>query len=139
SYMLTSSAVLAFVTCFGAAGYAALHFALWPLAFALGAALPAGLAGGGAVAGTLAFLKRGETELLHEPLEGKLARVTVPIPAGRVGEIVLELSSGIRNEAARALDGAAIARGTEVVVIDVQGGVVLVQPLKALEASAEGG
>ena len=52
---------------------------------------------------------------------------------------MLELSRGIRNEVARALDGAAIARGTEVVVIDVQGGVVLVQPLKALEAGAEGG
>lgn len=136
--ILSTATLLAFMTCFGAAGYAALHFAAWPLLMALGAAVPAGLVGGGAVAGMLEFLRRGETELLPEPLTGKLARVTIPIPEGRVGEVVLELASGIRNEAARAVDGAAIARGTEVVVIDAEGGVVLVQPL-ALGALAEGG
>jgi hypothetical protein len=61
-------------------------------------------------------------------LEGTLGQVTVGIPAGGTGEIVFEKAGSRRGEAARALNGAAIPRGTEVVITSYARGFATVQP-----------
>ena len=63
-----------------------------------------------------------------------LARVTVSIPAEGVGEIVFSRDGSIHSEAARSLNLDAIARETEVVIMQYEEGIAIVCPLEAKEA-----
>jgi hypothetical protein len=54
--------------------------------------------------------------------------VTVRIPAGGTGEVVFSKAGARRSEAARALGGVAIPRGSEVVITDYTDGFATVQP-----------
>jgi membrane protein implicated in regulation of membrane protease activity len=142
--LLNFSSLVAFLTWFGAAGYALLHFAGWPLAGALALAIAAGLAGAVLIALFLGQVLAGEQVLdaRQYRLPGTLARVTVGIPATGVGEIVFAKGGGRRSEAARSLTGRPIARDTEVVILEYGKGVAAVQPFQELlegkEASADG-
>jgi hypothetical protein len=137
--LLNFSSLVAFLTWFGAAGYALTRFAGWPLPGALAAALLAGLAGALLIALFLGQVLAGEQVLdaRQYRLPGTLARVTVGIPATGVGEIVFAKGGGRRSEAARSLTGEPIARGTEVVILEYQRGIAAVRPFQELlEAKA---
>lgn len=137
--LLNLSSLLAFVTWFGAAGYLLLRFAGWPLLGVLAVAIVAGLAGALIIAFVLAKIMAGEREMDPRDyvLEGTIARVTVGIPAGGVGEIVFSKGGVRRSEAARGLDGRAVPRDTEVVIIDYARGVAAVEPWDELVSGHE--
>lgn len=129
--LLNASSLLAFVTWFGAAGLLLMKVAEAPAAIALIGAVPAGAVGGLIISLFLRKLIAGERELDPRDFrrEGTVARVTVTIPAGGVGEVVFTMGGTRRSEAARGLDGAPIPRETEVVIIEYERGVATVEPL----------
>ncbi|HET7034173.1 MAG TPA: hypothetical protein VFI42_00680 [Thermomicrobiaceae bacterium] len=128
------SALLAFLTWFGGAGYLLTRLSGWPLLLVLPGAVVIGLAGAAVIGLILAKIMAGEQVMNPRDyqLEGTLARVTVSIPAGGVGEIIFSKAGSRRGEAARSVDGRAIPRDTEVVVIDYVGGVALVESWEQL-------
>ena len=138
--LLNFSSLVAFLTWFGAAGYALLRFAGWPLAGALAVAVAAGLVGAILIALFLGQVLAGEQVLdpRQYRLPGTIARVTVGIPATGVGEIVFAKGGGRRSEAARSLTGRPIARDTEVVILEYGKGVAAVQPFQELLDGKEG-
>ena len=128
---LNLSAVLAFVAWFGGVGYLARH------GLGLGAPLSAlaGVAAGVAIGAAVWWLVGkilGPNDRALDPedyrLPGTLARVTSTIRNGGTGEVVYE-QGGVRQvSAARAVDGAALPRGTEVVILECAHGIALVEP-----------
>lgn len=134
------SSLLAFLTWFGAAGYLLLSFALWALPAALAGAVVFGGAGAALIALFLRTVLAGEREM--DPRDyrrvGTLARVTVGIPPGGVGEIVFIKGGVRRSEAARSRHGQPIARHTEVVILDHSRGVAAVEPWDELMKSERG-
>jgi len=128
------TALLAFLTWFGAAGFVALRFGAWPLFVVLFVALAAGLIAALLIA--LFLRKILEGERVMDPadyrLQGTLARVTVSIPAGGVGEIIFTKAGTRRSEAARSATGRAIPRGAEVVILHNAHGIAAVQPWREL-------
>lgn len=128
------SSLLAFLTWFGAAGYLLMHVAGWNVVLAILVALVAGVAGATVIALVLAKIMAGERVMdpRDYELEGTIARVTIGIPAGGVGEIVFSMAGGRRSEAARGVDNQAIPRETEVVVVDYSKGVAAVETWDAL-------
>ncbi|MBI2760860.1 MAG: hypothetical protein HYX51_05480 [Chloroflexi bacterium] len=129
--LLNASSLLAFLTWFGAAGLLLTKVAEWPAAMAFAGAIPAGAVGGLLVSLVLRKILSGERELDPRDFrrEGTMARVTVSIPAGGVGEVVFPMGGTRRSEAARALGNAPIPRETEVVIIEYERGVATVEPL----------
>ncbi|HET9017239.1 MAG TPA: hypothetical protein VFN57_16670 [Thermomicrobiaceae bacterium] len=128
--LLNLSSLLAFLTWFGAAGYLVLHVGGAPLLLALPVAVVVGAIGGLLIARFLGAVMAGEREMnpADYVLEGTLARVTVSIPAGGVGEVVFSKAGIRRSEGARSASGHAIPRATEVVILDYARGVAVVQP-----------
>ncbi len=127
-FNLTS--LLAFLTWFGAAGWLLNRLTAWPVPVILSVAVLIGGVGSAVVAAFLRLVLAGERTM--DPaayrLEGTIARVTVSIPAGGIGEIVFSKAGTRRGEAARSLGGGPVPRGTEVVVVGYEGGVATVQP-----------
>jgi membrane protein implicated in regulation of membrane protease activity len=82
------------------------------------------------VARFLGLVLRGEVEMDPDDyrLEGTVGKVTVAIPSGKSGEVVYEKAGLRRSEAARAVGGAAIPRGAEVVITAYADGFATVQP-----------
>jgi hypothetical protein len=123
--------LMAFIAWFGGVGYLALTE--WQLAAWI-SLLGAGLAG---LAGwwllylfSSRVLSRGEHVMdpADYQMEGTVARVTVPIAAGRIGEIQYAKGGVRRSDGARSLDGSAIPRSAEVVVVRYERGIAYVQP-----------
>ncbi|HEX2032881.1 MAG TPA: hypothetical protein VHS99_01730 [Chloroflexota bacterium] len=139
--LLNFASLVAFLTWFGAAGYALVRFAAWPLLLAILAAVLAGSAGALLIALFLGKVMAGERVLdpRDDRLPGTLARVTVSIPDHGVGEIVFTKAGRRRSEAARSVTGRAIPRGTEVVILDYSRGVAGVQPWQELLAENPSG
>ena len=137
------TALTAFVAWFGGIGYLALT--AWQLAIGLSllAALVAGLVGWGVVYWFYARIAKGSEGRLDPAeyqLEGTVARVTVPIAGQRSGEIQFSRGGARRSEGARSVDGTAIPRGTEVVVVRYDRGIAYVQPWEAyIEPAAPDG
>ena len=134
--VLGFSSLVAFLTWFGAAGYATLRYAGWALPGAVAVAALAGVAGALLVATFLGRVLAGERvmDAREYRLPGTIARVTVGIPASGVGEIVFSKAGSRRSEAARSATGRPIARGTEVVIMDYGQGTARVQPWEELLA-----
>jgi membrane protein implicated in regulation of membrane protease activity len=126
-----SIGLTAFVAWFGGVGYLAL--AGWQLAAwtSLLLAAAAGLAAWWLV---FLFFRRvlAKGERLLDPdeyrLEVTVARVTVPIAAGRTGEIQYSKTGVRRSDGARSVDHAEIAHGEEVVIVRYERGIAYVQP-----------
>jgi len=137
SHLFNVSALLAFVTWFGGVGYAARN----GLGFPWFLAIPLGILGGVLAAIIVTrfiqkFLLAADDSMDPSKYErvGVLARVTSSIRAGGVGEIVWEQQGSRMVASARATNGEAIARGTEVVVLKVERGVAMVEPFDGLLA-----
>jgi hypothetical protein len=137
--LLNVSTILAFVGWFGGVGYLVRN-GLGAIAFvSLLLAVAGGLAGGAIVWWMLRKLKASEQILdpREYRLPGTIARVTSGIRVGGIGEILYE-QHGVRQvAAARSLDGRAIPRGTEVVIMQTAGGVALVQAWDDVLAESE--
>jgi membrane protein implicated in regulation of membrane protease activity len=135
---LNVSTVLAFVAWFGGVGYLARNGLGAFAVISLVLAIAGGAAGAYLVWWLLRTLKRSEQYLDPKDYElpGTLAKVTSGIRVDGVGEIVYE-QAGVRQvSAARSLDGRAIARGTEVLVLRTAGGIAFVQPFEEALADA---
>lgn len=61
-------------------------------------------------------------------LVGKIGEVSVPIPVGGYGEVILKVGAGNTNQIAATLDQADIPAGTRVVVGETKDGVLYVFP-----------
>jgi hypothetical protein len=93
-------------------------------------AVAAGAVGWYLVARFLGLVLAGEREMdpADYRLEGTVSQVTVGIPAGGTGEVVFSMAGARRSEAARAVGGTAIPRGSEVVITSYADGFATVQP-----------
>src|SRR5688500_10574705 len=123
--------VTAFLAFFGGAGY------LLHSTFGVGVALTlvlsalAGLAGGALVFFFLVkVLLAGQRYLdpANFRMEGSIARVTRPIRADGIGEILFTKDGTRRSEGARSATGQAITVGTEVVILRYERGLAYVEP-----------
>lgn len=132
---LNVSTILGFIAWFGGVGYLARNAAGWIAP----AAVLVGLAGG--IAGAYLiylFLRKviAPADTAMNPhdyeLPGTLARITSSIREGGTGEIVYEQAGYRQVSAARAVDGKALPRGTEVVIMEVRAGIAYVQPWSEL-------
>jgi membrane protein implicated in regulation of membrane protease activity len=124
------SSVLAAITWFGAAGYVLSQLGDWAMPAVILGALLAGAIGWYLIARFLGVVLAGQTKLdpADYRLEGTVGEVTVRIPPGGTGEVVFSKVGLRRSEAARGLQGAAIPRGTEVVITQYADGFATVQP-----------
>jgi membrane protein implicated in regulation of membrane protease activity len=127
---LNFGTMAAFLTWFGGVGFLLTAYAsLWFL-WGLGLATLSGLG-----AASVLFWFLAKVLVAHEqdlnPIDyemiGVLGRVSSPIRAGGTGEIVYSQEGGRCTSGARSEDGAAIAKGTEVVVTRYQKGIAYVR------------
>src|ERR1700737_3008548 len=128
--LLNASSVVGALTWFGAAGYLLVRLGHWALpAVILGALWAAGI-GWYLVARFLGLVLAGEREMDPDDyrLEGTVSQVTVSIPPGGTGEVMFAKAGARRSEAARAMGGGPIPRGSEVVITTYADGFATVQP-----------
>lgn len=140
SWLGNVSGMLAFVAWFGGIGLLAHEAAGLPLIVSLIVAV-AGGAAGGYLAGRGIRRLSGAGETLDPrayELPGTIARVASSIRANGTGEIIYEQAGSRQVAAARADNGAAIPRGTEVVVLRQRGGIATVAPWDDLLNSERG-
>ena len=121
--------LLAFLTWFGAAGYVLTRWGV-PDVLAAGPAVVFGALAGLLIARVFGKLRQGDQVLdpADYRLPGTIGHLTVGIPSNGVGEVVFSKAGARRSEAARAVDGRALARGAEVVITAYEHGVATVQP-----------
>src|SRR5712692_307416 len=127
---LNASSAIGALTWFGAAGYLMLRLGDWALPGVIVGALLAAGVGWYLVARFLGLVLAGEREMDPEDyrLEGTVGQVTVSIPPGGTGEVVFAKAGARRSEAARAMGGVPIPRGSEVVITTYADGFATVQP-----------
>jgi membrane protein implicated in regulation of membrane protease activity len=127
---LNASSLIGGLTWFGAAGYLLVRLGDWAVPAVLLGALLAGAVGWYLIARFLGLVLAGEREMdpADYRLEGTVGKITVRIPAGGTGEVIFSKAGARRSEAARALGGAPIPRGTEVVITQYVDGFATVQP-----------
>src|SRR6266851_5751084 len=91
------------------------------------------------IARFLGLVLSGEREMdpADYRLEGTVGQVTVSIPAGGTGEVVFSKAGSRRSEAARAINGGPIPRGSEVVITTYVDGFATVQPWGEFMAARE--
>jgi membrane protein implicated in regulation of membrane protease activity len=137
--LLNASSAVGGLTWFGAAGYLLSRLGDWALVAVILGALLAGAIGWYLVARFLGFVLAGEREMdpADYRLEGTVGQLSVSIPAGGTGEVMFSKVGSRRSEAARALDGEAIARGSEVVITAYTDGFATVQPWGEFLAARE--
>lgn len=139
NHLFNITSILAFITWFGGVGYIVRNGTKWHWAIALSLALLAGVAAAWIVKEFIfRVLKAGEDILDPKDFQrsGTLARVTSTIRSGGVGEIVWEQRGARMVGSARSSDGAAIDRGTEVLVLSMERGVAIVEPFEGLLSGA---
>ena len=66
--------------------------------------------------------------LTDEALVGRVGRLTVPIPEGGYGEVLIEIVTGSLLKTAQSLDGTSISTDHRVVIIEVKGNIAIVMP-----------
>jgi membrane protein implicated in regulation of membrane protease activity len=126
---------MAFLAWFGGVGFLLTGRGHWSQLLVLSASTASGLVGAAIVFGFLTkVLLRHEQDLSASDFEmvGVLGQVTVPIRAGGTGEIVYSQGGTRRSAGARGDSGAAIARGSEVVVTRYENGIAYVRPWEEL-------
>jgi membrane protein implicated in regulation of membrane protease activity len=137
--LLSVSSIVGALTWFGAAGYLLLRLGDLALPAVVLGALLAGAVGWYLIARFLGLVLSGEREMdpADYRLEGTVGQVTVSIPAGGTGEVVFSKAGSRRSEAARAISGGPIPRGSEVVITTYVGGFATVQPWGEFMAARE--
>jgi len=120
----------AFLAWFGGAGYLLTRYSgLW-FALALGIAVLFGLAGAAIIFLFLSRVMISHEEVMDQAdyeMVGVLGNVSSPIRAGGTGELIYSQAGTRRSCGVRAEDGAAIEKGTEVVVTRYERGIAFVR------------
>lgn len=122
--------IAAFLAWFGGTGFLLVRLSSLWVFFALGIAFASGILGAGIIFLFLArVLMRGEEDLdpADYDMVGVLGRLTISIRQDGTGEIVFPQGGTRHCTAARSEDGAAIAKGAEVVVTRYEKGVAYVR------------
>ena len=136
---LNFATVMAFLTWFGGVGYLMTSvYRLWLLAALVFATL-AGLIGA-----SIVFWFFVKVMLTHDHsmdpddfrIVGVVGTITNSIREGGTGELVYVQGGSRKTAAARAENGAAIARGTEVAVLRYEKGIAYVRPWQELDEHA---
>lgn len=123
--------ITAFMTWFGGVGYLLTAYSTIVSVAAVGVAAACGIGGAAVVVVFMQkILLRDQIPMRAADyhLPGTLGRVSVTIPAGGAGEIVYTQAGTRKTAAARGAAGAAIERGTEVVVLRYERGMAHVRP-----------
>jgi membrane protein implicated in regulation of membrane protease activity len=120
----------AFLAWFGGTGYLLTRF--WTIWFAMGLAIAllSGLCGAGIIYLFLSKVLMSEEENLDPAdydMTGVLGRTSVPIRQGGTGEIIYAQAGTRKTCGARAEDGTAIAKGSEVIVTRYEKGIAFVR------------
>jgi membrane protein implicated in regulation of membrane protease activity len=121
---ISGTTVATFVTGFGGGGVIAHYWLQWPLFGSLALAIGAGVVVAAAAYAILDFLFRetqAGSEFAVSETVGREAEVIISIPESGVGEIAYIMRGQREQSAARAADGAAIAKGSPVVIERVSG------------------
>jgi membrane protein implicated in regulation of membrane protease activity len=122
--------IAAFLAWFGGTGYLLEHYyGVW-FVLALGISIVSGI-GGAAVVFWFVAKVLIEREAPLDPADyemvGVLGKLSVPIRAGGTGELIYSQEGTRRVAGARSEDGAAIPKGTEVVVTRYEKGIAYVR------------
>jgi membrane protein implicated in regulation of membrane protease activity len=120
----------AFLAWFGGAGYLLTRYSGLAFVTALGASVFAGLVAAGIVFLFVAKVLSSEEETMDPAdyeMVGVLGRISVPIREAGTGEIIYSQVGTRRVCGARAEDGSAIGKGTEVVVTRYEKGIAYVR------------
>jgi hypothetical protein len=120
----------AFLAWFGGTGYLLTRFSSVWVGLGLMASIISGVVGGGIVFLFLSRVLISEDEnmtLADYDMVGVLGKLSVPIREGGTGELVYSQMGTRRVCGARSEDGAAIAKGAEVVVTRYEKGIAYVQ------------
>lgn len=123
--------VAAFLAWFGGTGYLLTRF--WTIWFAmgLGIALLSGVTGAGIIYLFFSKVLMSEEENLDPAdyeMAGMLGRTSFPIRQGGTGEIIYSQGGTRKTCGARAEDGTAIAKGSEVIVTRYEKSIAYVRP-----------
>jgi membrane protein implicated in regulation of membrane protease activity len=127
--ILSARIMASFLTAFGVGGALARYYGISQVA-STGVGIVAGVAMSGVVYqfAKLLYSQQASSELHMQDLIGVSAEVSVAIPEGGVGQVVLSAGGQRSEHIARASDGRAIPRGTRVVVTALGGDWVVVAP-----------
>ena len=120
----------AFLAWFGGTGYLLTRYSTIWFVFGLGIALLSGLTGGAIIYLFLSRVLMSEGEEMDPAdyeMTGVLGRTSIAIREGGTGEIIYSQAGTRRTCGARAEDGGAIAKGTEVVVTRYDKGIAYVR------------
>jgi membrane protein implicated in regulation of membrane protease activity len=130
----------AFLAWFGGTGYLLDHYyGVW-FVVALVVATLSGLGGASVVFWFLAKVLMSREEALDPAdydMVGVLGKLNMPIRAGGIGELIYTQGGTRRVSGARAESGAAIAKGTEVVVTRYDKGIAYVRPWEEFAGDVE--
>lgn len=130
----------AFLAWFGGTGYLLDHYyGVW-FVVALGVATLSGLGGASVVFWFLAKVLMKHEEPLDPAdyeMVGVLGKLSLPIRAGGTGELIYTQGGTRRVSGARAESGAAIAKGTEVVVTRYEKGIAYVRGWEEFSGDGE--
>ena len=130
--ILSIRVIAAFLTAFGVGGVVSQYYGLsHPASSGIG--VIAGIVMGGIVYqfAKLLYGQQASTDLTMRSLVGAAAVTSVAIPAGGVGQVSLSAAGELSEHVARSVDGAAIARGIPVVVVELGGDAVIVKPVQS--------
>lgn len=122
--------ITAFVAWFGGAGYLLITQFRWLTIPALVAAVPVGLTGSAIVFLLMAkvlWSPHENMQLADYHMVGVLGRLTQPIRAGGIGELVYTQGGTRKSCGAASADGTPIEKGTEVVVTAYERGIASVK------------
>ena len=120
----------AFLAWFGGAGYLLTRYSGLALVSALGLSIIAGLVAAGMVFWFVARVLTSKDEIMDPAdyeMVGVLGRISIPIRQAGTGEIIYSQVGTRRACGARADDGSAIGKGTEVVVTRYEKGIAYVR------------
>ncbi|MFC6645144.1 hypothetical protein ACFQBQ_05990 [Granulicella cerasi] len=127
---LNAFTITGFLCWFGGAGYLFHRAHVFTAIVVLGFAILAGLAGAGILLWFLTgVLLKHERTLEPEDTEivGVLGRISQPVREGGVGEMLYTQNGSRRSVGVRSVDGAEIAKGTEVIVMSFARGIAQVR------------
>jgi hypothetical protein len=130
-FPVNPTTVLTFLTWFGGAGFILRNFYGLVAAVSLVLAGLAGLMGAGIV---FVFLLKVllPHQMVMDPADydpvGSVGRVSSPIRAGGIGEVIYTRGGTRRSAGARSVNGQALERGAEVVIARYEQGIAYVQP-----------
>lgn len=132
--------IAGFLAWFGGTGYLLTrYYAVWSVV-ALGVSVVSGLGAAAVVFWFLAKVLVAREAALNPAdyeMVGVLGKLSIPIRAGGTGELIYSQEGVRRVTGARAEDGTAIPKGTEVMVTRYERGIAYVRPFEDLLGDSE--